>query len=183
MRWLVEAADTKTGQETELTIEALTAAEAERLAHYNGLLVSKIYRAARKQAPIVPYARPMSTEAGPPDFSRLVTRARATRHLGLVLTVGGWTALACGAGVFAFVALHDGWGNWPNWREWLPSAGAAAWRFMVGGVAAMTAGSVLRLLAAMALVLRVAARQANRPGAGDPDQTPAAPPAATGAAA
>src|SRR5436190_1230943 len=32
MRWLVEAADTKTGKDTEMTVEALTEADAERVA-------------------------------------------------------------------------------------------------------------------------------------------------------
>ena len=164
MRWLVEAADTKTGEDTEITVEAMTEAEAEILARYNGLLVSKVYKLGRKKpAPVVPYAKPEVIETAPPDFSRLVRRARSTRRLGIALSVLGWFAVACGVGVFGYVALRNGWGDWGNWRAWLPAAtGSAAWRAMLPGVAAVAAGSALQLLASMALVLRIAARQGQR---------------------
>lgn len=168
MRWLVEAADTKTGEETEITVEAMTEAEAEILARYNGLLVSKVYKLGRKKpAPVVPYAKPQVIDTAPPDFSRLVRRARSTRRLGIAFSVLGWFAVACGVGIFGYVALRNGWGDWGNWRAWLPAAmGSTAWRVALGGVAAIAAGSVLQLLASMALVLRIAARhgQRSRPG-------------------
>ena len=167
MRWLIEAADTKTGLDTEITVEAMTETEAEQLARYNGLLVSKVYKAARKQpAPVVPYAKPVVVEQGPLDFSVLVRRARSTRALGTALWVLGWAALVCSVGVFSYTASRHGWGDWSNWRGWLPlAAGGPAWRIALFAIAAITAGSVLRLLAAMALVLRIAARQGVRPRA------------------
>ena len=167
MRWHVEAADTKTGLETAFTVEALTEAEAERLAHYNGLLVSAVRKAGVRPAgvkppPVVPYAKPAPADEVP-EYPHLIRRARATRALGVALAVVGWAALAAGVGTFAYVALRAGWSDWTDWRAWLAPAAAGSWRVAVGGLAALAAGSALRLLAAMALVLRVAARGTYRP--------------------
>ena len=160
MRWLVEAADTKTGQETAITVEALTEAEAELLARYNGLLVSKVSRAARPPpAPVVPYAAPRPPEPEAPEFPHLVRRARATRVLGVVISWLGWSALAGAVGLFGYVALRYGWGDWTDWRGWLPPAARVAWRPALGAVAALTVGSTLRLLAAAALVMPKLARR------------------------
>src|SRR5438270_3756846 len=43
MRWTVEGADSSTGRETAMTVEARTREEAEQQARYNGLLVSVVY--------------------------------------------------------------------------------------------------------------------------------------------
>jgi hypothetical protein len=170
MRWLVEAADTKTGLETEITVEALTEADAERLAHYNGLLVSKVYKASRKAppppAPVVPYAKPapaMIIGSGPPEFTRLVRQARATRNLGMALSVAGWLVVAGAVGVFAYHMARDLWDDWGAWWQWLPGGAAQTLPSLAIGAAGVAAGSMLRLLSAMALVLRAAARQAHRP--------------------
>ena len=157
MRWLIEAADTKTGQETEITVEALTEAEAERLARYNGLLVSRISKAGYAPAPVMPYAKAADVDDDPPDFATLVLarRARSTERLGLTLCVLGWAMVSVGVGMFVYSALRSGWGDWANWRGWLPGAMTGpAWRFAAAGVASVAAGLALRLLAAMALVLR-----------------------------
>ena len=159
MRWLVEAADTKTGQETAITVEALSEAEAELLARYNGLLVSKVSKAVRPRAPVVPYAAPAPPEPEPPEFPHLVRRARATRVLGVVVSWLGWSALTAGAGLFGYVALRGGWGDWSDWRSWLPPAARVAWRPALGAVVALTVGSTLRLLAAVALVVPKLARR------------------------
>ena len=160
MRWLVEAADTKTGQETAITVEALSEAEAERLARYNGLLVSKVSRAVRPPpAPVVPYAAPRPPEPEPPEIPHLVRRAHATRVLGVVISWFGWSALAGGVGLFGFVALRAGWGDWSDWRGWLLPAARAAWRPALSAVLALTVGSTLRLLAAVALVMPKLARR------------------------
>jgi hypothetical protein len=163
MRWRVEAADAKTGLETEMTIEALTEAEAERLARYNGLLVSRISKDGYQPAPVVPYAKPAVPDERTSDVAAvaLVRRARSTQRLGLALATLGWVMLSGGVGLFGYVALRHGWGDWANWRAWLPAAAAAAgpaWRLAAGGTAAVAAGSALRLLAAMALALRPARR-------------------------
>ena len=166
MRWHVEAADTKTGLETAFTVEAMTEVEAERLAHYNGLLVSNIRKASvkppgAKPAPVVPYAAPAPSDPAP-EYPYLVRRARSTQALGLVLTAIGWAALAVSVVVFAYVALRAGWSDGSNWRGWLVPAAAQSWRVAVGALAALAVGSALRLLAAMALALRLAARGAPR---------------------
>ena len=160
MRWLVEAADTKTGLETAITVEALSEADAERLARYNGLLVSKVSRAVRPPpAPVVPYAAPRPPEPEPPEFPHLVRRARATRVLGVVISWLGWSALAGGVGLFGYVALRARWGDWSDWRGWLPPAARASWRLALAAVVALSLGSTLRLLAAAALVVPKLARR------------------------
>jgi hypothetical protein len=160
MRWLVEAADTKTGQETAITVEALSEAEAELLARYNGLLVSKVSRAVRPPpAPVVPYAATAPPEPEPPEFPHLVRRARATRVLGVVISWLGWSATAGGVGLFGYVALRAGWGDWADWRGWLPPAARASWRPVLGAVVALSIGSTLRLFAAAALVMPKLARR------------------------
>lgn len=166
MRWHVEAADAKTGMETAFTVEALTEVEAERLARYNGLLVSNIRKAGlrppgAKPPPVVPYAAPAPVEAAP-EYPQLVRRARSTRALGLAFTVLGWITLAAGVALFAYLALRAGWSDWKDWRAWLVPAASRAWPAAVGSLAALAVGSALRLLAAIALVLRFAARGAHR---------------------
>jgi hypothetical protein len=172
MRWLVEAADTKTGQETEITVEALTEADAERLARYNGLLVSKVYKAGRKTPPlappppVVPYAKPdpaVIIGSGPPEFTRLVRQARATRNVGLAVSVCGWSVVAICVGAFGYRAARDLWGDWGAWWQWLPGDAAQALPTLALGAGGVALGSLLRLLSSMALVLRAAARQAHRP--------------------
>ena len=163
MRWLVEAADAKTGRETELTIEALTEGEAERLARYNGLLVSRVRKAGAEPAPVVAYARPVAAdgaewaELAGPDRARLVRRARATGRIGAALEALGWLLLAGAVAAFVWSALVWGWGNWRDWRGWLPLAAARAWAVALGGAAAVVIGSVMRLLAAMGAVMGKAA--------------------------
>jgi len=167
MRWLVEAADTKTGQETAITVEALTEADAERLARYNGLLVARVRKAAAtrlapvvpyaKPAPVVPYAAPLDP-APAPELPQLARRARAARHVGAMLVLVGWVALVVAAAAFIDVAVRRGSGAWDDWRSWLGAAADVAWRPAAGGLAALAAGTALRLLAAMALALRAAAR-------------------------
>lgn len=166
MRWHVEAADTKTGLETEFTVEAVTAVEAERLAHYNGLLVSSIRKAGARPAgagpaPVVAYAGPAPEEAAV-EYPQLARRAGATRLLGIVLSAFGWVALAGGVGLFVYLALRWGWDDWKNWRAWAPPAARGAWRVVLGGAAALTVGSAMRLMAAMAMVLRGVAQSARR---------------------
>ena len=164
MRWLVEAADTKTGQETTITVEALSEAEAERLARYNGLLVSKVSRAQRPPpAPVVPYAGPRPPQPEPPEFPHLVRRARATRVLGVVISWLGWSALGGAVGLFGYVTLRAGWGDWSDWRGWLPPAARVAWLPALGAVTALTVGFTLRLLAACALVMPKLARRPAPP--------------------
>lgn len=176
MRWLVEAADTKTGQETKLTVEALTEADAERVARYNGLLVSKVSRAGGAPAQVVPYAVTTPTPArlqATAEYPRLVQRARATQAIGIVLTVLGWFAVALGVISFVYLAARGGWGYWRNWRAWLLPNAAQTWGVALG-VVAITAGSVLRLLAETVLVFStVACRGAwSRIDSAEPDVLP-----------
>ena len=104
MRWLVEAADTKTGQETAITVEALTEADAERMAHYNGLLVSRVRKYGARPAPVVPYAAPADVPApSAGEFPQLARRARGARRVGVILVVIGWVAI-----VVAVAAFVDG---------------------------------------------------------------------------
>jgi hypothetical protein len=162
MRWQVEAADAKTGEETRLTIEALTEVEAERLARYNGLLVSRVWKAGAPAAPVVAYATPQAAEvaagAAPLEYLLLTRRARATRTLGGITSALGWIALIGGVGLFGYVAVRNGWADWKDWRAWLPPAAAVAWPVALGGAVAVVAGSTLRLLAAAALALVVGQR-------------------------
>ena len=172
MRWLVEAADTKTGEETEITVEALTEADAERLARYNGLLVSKVYRASRKMppaappAPVVPYAKAepaVLIGSGTAEFPRLARQARTARAVGLGLCVFGWFVIVLAVGAFGYELARDLWGDWGALWQWLPGAAVRALPALAIGAAGVAAGSALRLLSAMALVLRAAARQAQKP--------------------
>jgi len=172
MRWLVGAADTKTGQETEITVEALTEADAERLARYNGLLVSKVYKASRRAplvpppAPVVPYAKAAPAAligSGATEFPRLARQARATRAVGLGLCVLGWFVVVLAVGAFGYELVRDLWGDWAAWWQWLPGAAGRTLPALAIGAAGVAAGSALRLLSAMALVLRAAARQSQKP--------------------
>ena len=157
MRWHVEAADAKTGEETQLTIEALTDVEAERLARYNGLLVSRVRRAEVPAAQVVAYATPQAAEvaagATPLEHLQLARRARATQALGAIVSALGWIALVVGVGLFGYVAVRNGWADWKDWRSWLPPAATTSWPVALGGAVAVVAGSTLRLLAAAALAL------------------------------
>jgi hypothetical protein len=91
-------------------------------------------------------------------------RARSTERLGLALTVLGWVMVFGGVGLFVYVALRNGWGDWANWRAWLPpAAGGPAWPIAAGGVALLGAGSLLRLLAAMAVALGPRRRDSGLP--------------------
>ena len=200
MRWLVEAADSKTGQETAITVEALTEADAERLARYNGLLVSRVRRAGPPPAPVVPYAGPLREV--PPRHRRaphLGRRARAAGRMGIALVVIGWVALVVAVAAFSDAAIRHRDEVASDWRAWLGVSAEAAWRPLLLALAALAAGSALRLLAAAAVALDVAeAPVASQPVVPQPEQparaaglvprepasemTPTAPPAGGGAA-
>jgi hypothetical protein len=164
MRWLVEAADTKTGQETAITVEALTEADAERLARYNGLLVSRVRRASPPPAPIVPYAGPLR-EVAPPRrrLPRLARRARSAGRVGVALVVIGWVALVVAVAAFADAAIRHRDVVASDWRAWLGSSADAAWRPVLLALPALAAGSALRLLAAAAVALDAGAGASEQP--------------------
>jgi hypothetical protein len=154
MRWLVEAADTKTGQETAITVEALTEADAERIARYNGLLVSRVLKAGPPPAPVVPYAGPLR-EAAPPQrqLPHVARRARAAGRVGLALVVIGWVALVVAVTAFTDTAVRHRDVAASDWRAWLLVSADAAWRPIALALGAHAAGTALRLLAAAALAL------------------------------
>jgi hypothetical protein len=154
MRWLVEAADSKTGQETEITVEALTEADAERLARYNGLLVSRVSKAGPPPAPVVPYAGPLRRVAPRPrHLPHLARRARAAGRVGVALVVIGWIALVVAVIAFGDAAARHRDVLTSDWRAWLASSADAAWRPILLALAALAAGPALRLLAALALAV------------------------------
>ena len=169
MRWVVEAADARTGTETEISVEALTEAEAERVARYNGLLVSRVRKAVSPAGVVMPYAGPVLVAPAvlPPGrggtWARLERRARATRVLGVVVAILGWVLLAGGVGVFVVVVVLGARQGPGLWREWLPQAAGRAWPLMVVGAASVVAASVLRLLAAMGSVMSAGAGEADQP--------------------
>jgi hypothetical protein len=101
MRWDVEGADTTTGKDVRLTVEAVTREEAERLARYNGILVATVSRPA--PAPSIDYEPPPAAAApgtGPPEYPDLLFAARWLRRLshvtagfGLLYALGAMTYL------------------------------------------------------------------------------------------
>ncbi len=167
MRWLIEAADSKTGLETEITVEARTEADAERLARYNGLLVSKVSRFGPKPATIVPY-RGVDV-AGPPKYRQLLRSAAWVRGQGLAVAGLGWVGLLAAAGVFGFLCMRHGWDNWKSWRAWLVPASLATWSWAAAAAALVVVGSVLRLAGAVALAVRDVARNTYQREAPAPD--------------
>jgi hypothetical protein len=170
MRWLVEAADSKTGQETAITVEALTEADAERLARYNGLLVSRVRKAGPPPAPVVPYAGP-SGEAAPPllQFPLLTRRAQAAGRVGAALVVIGWVALVVAVVAFTDTAVRHRNDAASDWRAWLTFSAGMAWRPAVLALAALASGTALRLLAAAAPSLAPETPAAAHPNPPAPD--------------
>lgn len=160
MRWLVEAADSKTGMETEITVEARTEAEAERLARYNGLLVWKVSRVGARPAPLVLYRGP--EVAGPPQYVQVLRSAAWVRRLGIVVSAVGWIGFVLALGVFSFLCMREGWDNWKSWRTWLVPAALATWRWAAAAAGCVIAGAVLRLTGAVALAIRDVARNTYR---------------------
>src|SRR5690349_17125755 len=119
MRWTVEGADSSTGRETAMTVEARTREEAEQQARYNGLLVSVVYphgtsrppdAGATKAPAVVNYAGPTTPPPQPsrfqtppaaapasvvaPAYDDILADARRLRRLGAVARVCGLVALA-----------------------------------------------------------------------------------------
>lgn len=83
MRWEVRGADSKTGKDLTLSLEARDAAEAERLASYNGVFVTAVtleVAPARRNTTALEYQTPSSmmpapTMPVPPPPTRAVTSA------------------------------------------------------------------------------------------------------------
>src|SRR5690242_16603746 len=124
MRWVVEAVDSRTGLDTEMSVEAVTATEAERLARYNGLLVANVYKHSfagrlRRLAPVMAYAPPKTVEPGPPSYAQVLRDARWVRRLGQGLAAVGWVGVFGAAAYFAYRATRAGATNWKDWRAWL----------------------------------------------------------------
>ena len=169
MRWVVEAVDSRTGLDTQMTVEALTATEAERLARYNGLLVADVYkhsfarRFRSRPAPVVPYSPPRQLEPGPPSYAQVLRDARWVRRLGVMVTAAGWVGVFGAAAWFAFLATRAGAVNWRDWHAWLAQPAAASWRWALAGAVFVVIGSALRLLGATALALRDLARNSFPP--------------------
>ena len=168
MRWVVEAVDSRTGADTEMTVEALTAAEAERIARYNGLLVADVYKHAfgrrfrRHPLPVVAYAPPKIVEAGPPSYAQVLRDAAWVRKLGQAVLAVGWVGVFAAAAVFAYLATRAGADNWGNWKAWLVLPATLTWKWAVAGAACVVVGSVVRLLGAAALCVRDVARNTFR---------------------
>jgi len=156
MRWLIEAADSKTGMETEITVEARTEADAERLARYNGLLVWKVSRVGPRPAPLVPYRGP--EVAGPPQYAQVLRSAAWVRRLSIVVSAVGWVGFVTALGVFSFLCMREGWDNWKAWRAWLVPATVATWLWAAAAACCVIAGAVLRMMGAVALAIRDVAR-------------------------
>ena len=181
MRWVIEAVDSRTGLDTEMTVEALTATEAERLARYNGLLVANVYkhgfvrRFKRPTPPVMPYAPPRPLEPGPPSYAQVLRDARWVRRLGQAVSALGWVGVFGAAAWFAYLATKAGAGNWRDWKHWLVVPAAVAWRYALVGAACVLTGAVLRLLGATALAMRDVARNTFVPAGGGaaPDGGPA----------
>jgi hypothetical protein len=182
MRWVVEAVDSRTGLDTEMTVEALTATEAERLARYNGLLVADVYkhgfvRRFRRVPPVMPYAPPRSLEPGPPAYAQVLRDARWVRRLGQGIAAVGWVGVFGAAAWYAYLATRAGAHHWKDWRAWLVAPALVPWKYALAGAALVIVGSVLRLLGATALALRDTARNTFRAPAGEPVPDPAPAPA------
>jgi hypothetical protein len=174
MRWVIEAVDSRTGLDTEMTVEALTAVEAERLARYNGLLVANVYkhgfvsRFRRVPPPVVSYAPPKPLEPGPPTYAQVLRDARWVRRLGQAVSGVGWIGVFGAAAWFAFLATKAGASHWRVWKTWLLEPASVVWRYALLGAALVLVGSVLRLLGATALAMRDTARNTYRPAGIDP---------------
>ena len=63
MRWEVQGAEAATGRDITISVEAITAEEAEQQARYNGVLVSRVSKAGGPPAPALQYAGDYSKEA------------------------------------------------------------------------------------------------------------------------
>ena len=164
MRWVVEAVDSRTGLDTEMTVEALTAADAERIARYNGLLVADVYkhvigrRFRLHPPPVVAYAPPKVVERGLPTYAQVLRDAAWVRKLGQAVLAVGWVGVFGAVAWFAYLSTRSGADNWANWRAWLVAPAADSWRWALAGASCVVLGSMLRLLGAAALCVRDIAR-------------------------
>ena len=122
MRWTIEGADSNTGHDLTVTVEARDEADAEQQARYNGVLVARVYPFGLRPkdaapVPVVDYAsagmgkalpRPpelpqLPAAAGPraveplPDYQLIVAAAKTLVLLARVVRVGGLVMFAVAA--------------------------------------------------------------------------------------
>ena len=112
MRWEVQGADAATGKETTITLEAVTAEEAEKQARYNGMLVSHVRKAAPKPSPKLDYAAPTPAPRPGvvPEYAAIVSGARLTSFFARVVALFG--AVAFGVAILAVaIAVYQSLGG------------------------------------------------------------------------
>jgi hypothetical protein len=160
MRWDVEGADTTTGKDVRLTVEAVTREEAERLARYNGILVAAITRPAA--APPIDYQpppQPIATALAPPEYPDLVFAARWLRRLSYTAAAFGVIYSGAAVLVVLLALLQRPLGGMLDMLFGLllgspPSVLAIA----LSALACFITAAVLRLLAGLAVARRDLAR-------------------------
>jgi hypothetical protein len=105
-RWNVDGADSRTGQEVEMNIEAITAEEAERIAGGRGILVSGVQEAASPDdtlAAVAAAANMRRTQIPPPvAYASALARQTAPNYMGL--SIGG-SILGVFAGIYYCIGL------------------------------------------------------------------------------
>jgi hypothetical protein len=188
MRWTVEGADSSTGRETAMTVEARTREEAEQQARYNGLLVSVVYphgssRPADLGCPnapaVVNYAGPTTppprpeppppaTPSLPPPprpafaYDDILADARHLRRLSTVARVVGFVALALAAYrlIMPFVGGESSI-RLPSVWEIMDALSSALAPGAIG-LLLLIAGGFLSMMASAGLALRDIARNSTR---------------------
>jgi hypothetical protein len=187
MRWIVEGADSSTGRETAMTVEARTREEAEQQARYNGLLVSVVYphgssrphEAGAVNAPaVVNYAGPTTpppqrepppppppvapaTEAtgtAIPTYDHILADARHLRRLSTVSRIVGFVALTL-AGYRLIMPFVGGYSSirLPSLWDIIDALSNALAPGAIG-LLLLIASAALSMMASAALALRDMAR-------------------------
>jgi hypothetical protein len=190
MRWTIEGADSNTGRDLTVTVEARDEADAEQQARYNGVLVARVYPFGVRPkdaapVPVVDYATAATPKAMPkppevaaglqagpravvplPDYQPIVAGARALVLFARVVRVAALVLFGVAA-VAALLPFLTAW--WygggavqsPPVSEVVPALFAAVWPAALG-LAMLVAAAVLRMLAFLALAVRDIARNSFR---------------------
>lgn len=170
MKWRIDGADETTGAEQSVVLDARDQAEAERLARYQGILVASI---RQDDAPSLEYATrtpadklsvdPSAVKPIPalPDYGDILLARSLLRWLSWAIAAFGAICL-CGVGLTLILPLLSRQYKFMTWLDWLEPIFAAI-RLTAYALFLWIVAVLLRLVGALALVLRDIARNTFRP--------------------
>lgn len=106
MRYNIEGADGTTGRDVSINVEADSEEQAEAQAASSGILVSKVYPAKVKGAPLS-YASHAEAQSAP-RYRAIVKGARLLDVFAIIANALGLLAVVCGVGVGILVGGTSG---------------------------------------------------------------------------